>query len=197
VLELNVYDPKGTKASWARNIVPDGQFLAAMPPKGSSLASGTWLFAVYYDRGYSVVLPDGRRERPAPGTKGIRVQKFGKALFAAGKAGGDFGRVVGHRLEIVPKADPFAVQPGQTLQVAVRWEGKPLSGAELFFHDAVTTPFNEATVPRYKSDTQGVVMVPISKRGLYVLVVDHATAPANPDLATEDEYSATLSFVVP
>jgi uncharacterized GH25 family protein len=197
LVELNVYDPTGTVRSWAKNLVADGNFLVARPPEAPSPAPGTWMFAVYYDNGYTVVLPDGRRQSPAPGTKGIHTLKFGKALFAVGKPDGDFGRVVGHRLELIPKTDPLAVRPGQRLQVAVRWEGKPLPGVELFTHDGVTTPFKAEELPKYKSNAQGVINVPISRKGLHVLVLDYSAAPSRPELATEDQYSATLSFVVP
>jgi uncharacterized GH25 family protein len=196
VVALDIYDPTGTMKSWAKNIAADGNFLVATPPEGSASTPGSWMFAASYDNGYSIVMPDGKRRPPAPGEKGIHVLRYGKALLAVGKPGGDIGRVVGHRLELIPKTDPLALRPGQTLQVVVRWEGKPLSGAELFVHDAVTTPFKIEELPKYKTDAQGVARVPISRSGLHVVVLDHSAAPSRPDLATEDALSATLSFVV-
>jgi uncharacterized GH25 family protein len=43
--------------------------------------------------------------------------KFGKTLVAVGDHKGSYDRVIGHRLEIVPQADPFALKVGDNLKV--------------------------------------------------------------------------------
>ena len=82
VLALDVYDPAGTMKSWAGSIAADGDFLVAAAPVGSPPTPGSWMFVATYDNGYTVVMPDGTRRRPAAGEKGIHFLRFGKALVA-------------------------------------------------------------------------------------------------------------------
>ncbi len=121
--------------------------------------------------------------------------KFAKALFSAAGGTGAFDRKLGEQLEIVPTTDPFKVSPGQKLAVELIYLGKPLPDVGVEVSDGVTK-LKEDDIPRYKTDSRGIAMVPITKPGLQILTVDYRTAPRCPELSDHDDYSASLVFFV-
>jgi len=64
----------------------------------------------------------GELERPSV----ERYQKWAKALLRRPGPGSAGLQAVGHRFEIVPLADPGALEPGDTLPVEVRFEGRAM-----------------------------------------------------------------------
>lgn len=159
---------------------------------------GRLLIAVRYDNGFWTATADGamrnvtRRLVPSA-TEGLWSVKFGKAITGRGAP---FQNVLGHDLEIVPLADPAAVKVGDSLRLRVLFRGKPLAGAQVERGDSKTAmPENE--IPRFKTNADGVVAVPIVKAGPHLLVIDHRVTPSlTPDQASSDFYNATLWFVV-
>jgi hypothetical protein len=55
----------------------------------------------------------------------------------------------------------------------------------------------EKDISRFKTDNQGIAVVPISKGGPQLFVVDYILPSTHPDMAARDLYNATLSFVLP
>ena len=159
------------------------------------------LLAAQYDNGYWVETFRGfrntsRRQVPSAKTS-LSSMKFAKALVLVRAGESELYRArVGHRLELVSLNDPFSVQPGEAMKVSVYFEGKPLVGAEVESTDGLT-PMDEKEIPRYRTDAQGIAAIPLTRRGPYLLVVDHEVAPAQPELAAKDRYNATLSFTLP
>ena len=151
-----------------------------------------------YDNGYwTSITPEkyfntSRAILPA-GKDAGHYLKFGKGLFPA--VGEAFNRVVGQQLEIIPQRDPFKVKPGEKLPVKVIFEGKPLAGAGVEIGDGKTR-MKEEDIPRYQTDRDGVVELPISHGGLQLIAIDHQTAPLHPDLCNHDDYSASLAFLI-
>lgn len=159
------------------------------------------LLAAQYDNGYWVETPLGFRntsKRQVPNAPAsLYSMKFAKALVRLSPGKSELYQArVGHRLELVSLNDPFSVKPGEAIKVSVYFEGKPLVGAEVESTDGLT-PMDEKDIPRYQTDAQGIAMVPITRSGPYLLVVDHALPPAHPELAAKDRYNATLSFILP
>ena len=151
-----------------------------------------------YDNGYWISVAPGKyfntsRVVLPAGKDAGHYLKFGKGLFPA--VGEDFNRVVGQQLEIIPQRDPFKVKPGEKLPVKVIFEGKPLAGAGVEIGDGKTR-MKEEDIPRYQTDRDGVVELPISHGGLQLIAIDHQTAPLHPDLCNHDDYSASLAFLI-
>lgn len=197
MLELDAYAPDGRKISMVKEMKLEGSSIIATL---EGAGSGTWVMATRYDNGFYVKTAEGRMiattkmEYPAA-TTSTHNFKFGKALIVSGKPGAQFSRVVGHRLELIPKVDPFTLKPGDKLPVEVRFEGRPLKGVGVEIGDGAT-PMKEDDIPRYTTDASGVAMVPIQKGGLQLVAVDHKAPSKYPELAAEDAYSATLTFVL-
>ena len=60
-----------------------------------------------------------------------------------------------------------------------------------------TTVIAEKDIPRFTTDADGVVTIPVVKAGPHLLVIDHKVAPsATPDQSDTDLYTATLWFTV-
>ena len=201
LFELSVIGPDGRE----RQVRPEGipQMLEGIPVLVTPLLdtkgeTGTWLVAARYDNGYWVKTDYGHRntsklEFPAA-TESLHSVKFAKALiFSRRPTSSASGRIIGHRLEIVPLDDPFAVSIGGRLQVRVMFEGRPLAGMGVEVSDGSTLK-KETEIARYFTNREGVAEIPIVRPGLQLLVVDYFAASPYPGLAEKDLLVATLSF---
>jgi len=170
-------------------------------PLPNVTGEGLWLLAASYDNGYWVKTPEGFRntsKRYVPtAERSVSTMKFAKALLAGEAASSDiYQLVVGHRLELIPLVNPFRLTPGDSLQVRVLLDGKPLADAEVEVGDGLT-PRAEDEIPRFKTDANGVAEIPLRQPGAYVLVVEQELPALHPDLCDVDRYNATFSFVLP
>ncbi len=194
LVTLDAHSPSGERRSYAGRLRPDGITLVTAP-LAEVTAPGTWVFSTFYDNGFFLRTDDGRSvnttraEYPSATTASHNI-KYGKALLAVGQSGPGFDRVIGHRLELVPKQDPFTVDRGGTLDVVVFFEGEPLPGAPV-----VVYPEAEADKPlSVKTDAEGVVKVPIDRTGTFIVGAEHGVPSRHPDFATRDAYAASLVF---
>jgi uncharacterized GH25 family protein len=108
-----------------------------------------------------------------------------KSMIVAGdarEAGGDFDRVLGLTLEIVPRKDPRRILPGGRLPVRLLYEGRPLSGA-------LVVAMNQAASGekiRARTDVRGEAMLDLSRQGVWLVKAVHMT-PAPPGLDADWE----------
>lgn len=196
LVTLETWAPDGQRRSAAGRLRDDGLALITSP-LGDLSPQGTWLVSAFYDNGFFLRTDDGRQvnttraEYPVAKTATHNI-KFGKALFAVGAPGAGFDRVVGHRLEFVPRQNPLTLASGGTLDVELRFDGKPLAGATVFAY-----PEKESDPPaEVKTDASGVARVPVNRSGLFILGAEHGAPSRHPEMATRDAYAATLVFTV-
>jgi uncharacterized GH25 family protein len=157
---------------------------------------GHTLIATRYDNGYWVKISNKLFRNVSRRMAPDALDSLWSAKFAKSVTGPDapWDTVLGHELEIVPLADPATIRIGENLRVRVLFRGQPLAGAEVECGDGVT-PIKEEDIPRFKSDGEGIAMIPIVKAGPVVLAIDHRVAPSGtPELAAADLYNATFSF---
>ncbi|MDQ6734950.1 MAG: DUF4198 domain-containing protein [Nitrospirota bacterium] len=159
------------------------------------------LLAAQYDNGYWVKTTHGHRNtsmlQVSGATESLSSMKYAKAFLQVGPGTSElYRKIVGHRLEVVPLSNPFAVKPGEPLSVKVYFDSKPLSGVFVEMGDGVT-PMEEKDIPRYKTDEQGIAIIPLGKAGPQLIVVDHFVPAAHPELSARDLHNATLSFLLP
>ena len=179
----------------------DGMPVLRAEPISNSSERGIVLLAARYDNGYWVKTSTGYRNtskrQVAEAADSLYSMKFAKALVQTNSHASDLYRlVVGHRLELVPLNNPFLLKPGEALSIRVYFDGKPLAGSEIECSDGIT-PMKEQDIPRYRTDQQGIAVIPITRRGSHLFVVDHVGSSVHPDLASQELYNATLSFVLP
>ena len=139
----------------------------------------------------------GRLRVPEPGTyvvtasrvrKGdkehVPSEKFGKTILEAGGGSPEVPGPVGHRIEIVPLANPSGIEPGGVLPVRILFEGKPLSTyvyATYAGYSSEDEPFPVIA----RTDEAGVASIPISRPGVWLVVANHKV-----------NFSASLTFEI-
>jgi uncharacterized GH25 family protein len=158
-------------------------------------AEGTWTFASTYDNGFYVHASDGHAIATTLADYPTAVDsahyfKFSKSLLHIGRSTKGFDRVLGHRLELIPEGDPFAVAVGGSLAVTVHFEGRTLANATVEIGDDKSA----ARGPAQKTDSQGVVRVPVDHRGWYRLAVTYRAPSHYPGLFKFDDLNASLVF---
>lgn len=120
-----------------------------------------------------------------------RYSKSPKALVQVGNSNsGDPCRVLGLPLEIVPLRNPIALHRGDTLQVRVLFQNKPLSGANLGWDLPGDGEQPSGTV---RTDDKGEAFVPISQIGLMTIRLTHMTRPKHADYEWESFWT-TFTF---
>ena len=194
-------------------IEPDGTRRKLKPNPGGFLASrldfrrkGTHILTAAIEPGFfTKYKEDGRikfKDGPKTGVKGKILQSkyyemYAKTIAVVGDKLDDFHtRPVGHKLEIIPLQNPAKLKPGEDLQLAVLFNGKPAKSFEL---NATYMGFSTHGIwaysfvgdhahPKVKILRQGVWLV----RVMLKLPADGEKA----DKCDELLYVATLSFEV-
>lgn len=200
LVTLDLWSPSGERRPLAGRLRLDGQSIVMSPTALTPASPGTWVLAGFYDNAFALTTADGRtvnttlNEYPTA-TRSVHNLNFAKALVRSGRESGGFDRVIGHRLELVPRADPFGVTPGPdtTVPIEVRFNGQPLPDVSVF---AFVNPDRAETVPMI-SDAQGQVRVKIARRGLQILTVEHEADSPHRDVSLRNFHAASLVFVVP
>lgn len=193
--------PGGAAQDWRSTLKLDAMDLKMMQAPGWKPDAGIALLTAQYDNGYwsknaaGVTVNTSRVNNPKTAMASHNM-KYGKAIVATSPTHSGFDRIVGHKLELIPKRDPLAMKVGDVLPVEVRFNGKPLVGAGVEIGDSVTA-VPEDKIARYRTDAKGVAMVPIGKAGWEVLGVDHEEKSPTPRLADHEKYTATLVFRLP
>jgi len=197
LVSLDLRDPAGESRSLVGRMRPDGGVLTMTPLEMDPSRSGVWILSAFYDNGFSLRTPGGRSVNTTlaefPGAEVSHNLKFGKALVRTGNSRGGFDAVLGHRIEIVPQADPFAVKPGGSLSVQVRFHGKPLANATVRIYASETS----AEAVERTTNASGIAEMPVARNGRQIISIEHGVPSRHPDVATRDGYAASLVFSLP
>src|SRR5579859_1304458 len=129
-VELAVLDSKGVKISFLHDIEsgPDNKTLATSKLRLGDWPGGTYLAEARYDNGFYIHDTENRavattKEWFPEAIDSAHYMKFSKTLFRIGASSAGYDRVLGHRLELIPRADPFAAKDGTSIPVEVRFDG--------------------------------------------------------------------------
>ncbi|HMA00515.1 MAG TPA: DUF4198 domain-containing protein [Steroidobacteraceae bacterium] len=194
--ELVVSDSKGVKIDFRRDLEAlDDKTLGTPNLRLGDWPSGTYVVSGRYDNGLYVHDAENRaiattKEWYPDSIDSAHYLKFSKAMFHIGASTGGFDRVVGHRLEFVPLADPFAEKGTATLPVKVLFDGMPLTAHIVEVGDETAS----SKGPRVTTDLNGIVQVKLDHKGWYRLAVDHRAPSKYPELFAFDDYTASLVF---
>jgi len=199
LLTLDAIDPLGAHHSLLTVTTPasDGKSLQSAFSLPASLPSGSWILSSHYDNGFFVHDAEGHalattlEEFPAA-RDSAHYFKFSKALWRVGHNAAGYDRILGDRLELIPRSDPYSKTSSELL-VEIRFEGQPLSQAEIEVGDDTTA----SRIPVVKSDQHGIARVPLDHKGWYRIAVTHRVASAYPRLFREDDLTASLVFSRP
>lgn len=159
----------------------------------SSAAGG--VLSATYDNGFWLKAPNDANETNTStllvpnGTARHWTVKYGKVLLGPGA----FENRVNCRLEIVALQDPFKLPQGQKLTVRLELDGKPLAGAKLAYGDGIE-PIPDAKMPSVTTGKDGTAVIPVSRKGPYVITADPEVPTRYKPLAEFDHLYASLSF---
>ena len=196
-VELAVFDSRNVKISFLRDIErgPDNKVLNTPNLRLGDWPAGTYVAESRYDNGFYIHDLENRavattKEWFPDAIDSAHYLKFSKALFHIGPASGGFDRVIGHRLELIPRADPFTAKEAALLPVEVRFDGAVLKDHIVEIGDDTAA----SKGPEMRTDSRGTVMVKLDHTGFYRLAVDHRAPSKYPDLFAYDDYTASLVF---
>lgn len=161
-----------------------------MPPLAlPAAAQGSRVVAARYDGGFWVKTALGSRNTnrlSVPDALESRWSlKFAKLVLPGTQV---LGGAVGHRLEIVPLADPHRLKEGEALKVRIDLDGMPLPGAAV----TIGTPGSGQTA-KVEADGAGIAAIP-SRPGPVLLTVSRKVPGSAPQLAAEDALAASLVY---
>lgn len=116
-----------------------------------------------------------------------------KALLESpGGDGRGFDRALGFTLEIVPRENPFALKPGDSLPLALLYEGRPLEGALVV---AMNAGSPDARVEA-RTDANGMVKLALGKPGAWLVKTVHMRPVTDRDDADWESFWGSLTFDV-
>lgn len=123
-----------------------------------------------------------------------RYSKSPTALLRVGDGqAGEWNKVLGLPLQIVPLQNPFERKTGDTLRVQVLFQEKPLAQANVGWQ----RPGDGDTPIGYvRTDSRGEALIPIAQTGLMAIRLTHMTRPKVADYEWESFWT-TLTFRVP
>lgn len=124
--------------------------------------------------------------------------KYAKTLLRVGTGKREaalFSRPLGHRLEIVPEADPFSLGAGGELLVRLFFDGKPLPFARVVAGSSVPETATQAAVAGVRTDAAGRARLRLDASGgpHYVHALHMIPAQGRQDVEWET-FWATLTF---
>jgi uncharacterized GH25 family protein len=210
IFSLNIYPAGEAPAvSLLDKVVPaTAETLAVKLSREQLGGPGIAIIGTQFDNGYYVETDKdhyyntSKRELPKAEKSGHYL-KFAKALVPTVTEGtaklSGYDRVLGYRLELIPRANPFALKPGDELPVQVLFDGKPVGdGVQVDIISGEFPMTKGMALPTYKTDEHGVAQVKLERAGAQSVGADHIVTPSiDPELSDVDNYASSLSFVLP
>lgn len=190
-----------------------GQYLIAVSLHPRSVRESADGFRAYLDaEGATAARQRVEREGLLAGKDSVtrRYAKYAKAIVQVGTGGANaFARPAGHVIEFVPLRDPRSLRVGDTLELRLLFRGSPLSGIPVHAdiveldadRDALSSAAHasheaSATPSTFAPDNQGIVRVPMTRRGLWSIRTIHVTQAASGSGADWDTHWGTIVFAL-
>jgi len=195
---LTSQDQNGQKIQFVRDVEPvanDPRKLVTGPLRLGDFSGGTYVLSAVYDNGFYVNDLENHTVATTLDWKSDVLDsghyiKFAKALFFVDRPTAGYDRVVGHRIEFVPQADPYALKDGDRLPVKLLVDGKPMPDYKVEVGDDTAA----SKIPGIRTDAQGIFRVPLDHKGFYRLAADYRAKSAYPKLFEWDNYTTSLVF---
>lgn len=197
-VDLLAFNSSGVKIRFTRDVqvAASGNREAVTPAlRLGDNPDGTYVIAGRYDNGFYVHDEENRavattKEWFPDAIDSAHYMKFSKCLFHIGASSGGYDRVIGHRLELIPRADPFALQTGAMLPVELRFDGNIIANHIVEIGDETSSSIGKVA----RTNADGIVLVPLNHKGFYRLAVDQRAPSKYPALYSYDDYTASLVF---
>lgn len=153
-------------------------------------------FQFYLDYEGLENIPERHEARGLPRDR-IREIYFrcAKTLVNVGPVVSGEDRATGMPIELVAKANPATIKPGEPLQFRLLWQGEPLPDTQvaLFHKPADGTEASRVTT---RTDADGQVTFTLDTAGAFMAAAVHMTEPEPEQDADWQSHWATLTFAV-
>jgi uncharacterized GH25 family protein len=161
---------------------------------------GTYMASAVMKPVFMTTTPKGRKmqsKKDLPDATNCRyVEFFAKAIFHAGKPGGNaYTTVLNQTIEMVPQKDPSLMKTGEYLPVKVLFKGKPLTG-EFVYATYVGFSTKEDYAYTTKTDRQGIAMIRITNPGIWWIKMPHKEQYEDQAECDVGQYAAIMTFEV-
>ena len=131
----------------------------------------------------------GESDRSAPEF----YSRCAKSLLRAGGGRGGHDAVLGYTLELVPEADPYALEPGSQLPLRLIYRGNPIEDI-LVIAFTSDRPDEKVSI---RTDSQGRVAVPLDRPGVWLIKAVHLIETDPGVRADWESFWASLTFELP
>ena len=142
--------------------------------------------------GLTNILEERRRlkEDKKPG-----LERYGRHLKCLLRVGAGDGKtwkeIVKQRLEILPLSNPATKKPGDTLNVRILFEGKPLAKAPLFAYNKSVKGIGKQAL---HTNEQGIAELRITGRGTWLVRLVHMRRCVDSKEADWESFWGAMSF---
>lgn len=193
-------------AGWIRPPVPGRYVIALRSREAVSVLPAAAFESYLEEKGLEGVIAQRQRrgQRGEPGRE--RYSRALKALLTVGGPSRVSGvpaaadRPLGLRLELIARADPLRLRPGDRLPVELRFEGRPLAGAVVEARPLEKGPGTAAgprePALRARTDPRGRAVFELPRRGAWVVTAVHmVSAPAGVPEDWQSVWTALTFFL--
>ncbi|WP_430966744.1 DUF4198 domain-containing protein [Spongiimicrobium sp. 2-473A-2-J] len=195
-----------------------GTYVAGVSTKARNIALTAENFNSYLEHdGVLDMLEQRKRDSVLDKDAVERYEKHVKAIYQVGETKtNDWSTVLGYPIEFVPQANPYEKYSGETLEVQLLLDGKPLSNqlvqadylkgshahdhahadGEHSHNSEKAESHTHTSGQQLRSNDQGVVVVDLPEDGIYYLRTIHMARVTDSDELTHWSKWATLTFEV-
>ncbi|MBC7930430.1 MAG: DUF4198 domain-containing protein [Rubrivivax sp.] len=173
----------------------EGNHLIEMVRNASTIKLDAEKFKAYLEEeGLQNIIAERKRSGEDKREGRERYTRYLKSLLQAGAMRDDtFSKILGHRLEVVPLANPYGLRRSDAFRVRILFEGKPLTGAtvEAFRRDGGSMVSQHAA-----TDSRGEAGFKLDGAGAWNVRLVHMRRCAGADCAEIDweSFWASLTF---
>jgi nickel transport protein len=187
------YDPAKIKEAKAYD--KSGNEMTVKPLKleqafGLVSDPGAAMITIVFDNGYwveasSTVWKNVVKDEAKKAAHYSHPWKFHKSLYAWSPR---FSKPVGLKFEIIPLENPYSLGHAGVLPVAVRFNGKPLPGADVEYG------IHGDKAPKVKTDERGVASVPVTSGQEQFIAVDYKLPAGQDKESDHTSYATSLRY---
>lgn len=192
--ESDVEGAEGSAIAGSTTLRAAGTTVIAYDSRPTRLELDAFRFALYLrEAGLDAIVKErnARNEAREPGREAFA--RCAKALVRVDGDSAGFDRAVGFPLELVPRTDPFALDDGGSMRVALLQDGKPVAGTRV----GATALGGERTSLFANTDEHGEVTFELPRAGRWMI---HAVTMQRAEPGADVDWRSTwasLTFTIP
>jgi uncharacterized GH25 family protein len=143
--------------------------------------------------GYSNVL-----DKKSPTVEGKeKYTRYLKTFLQVGnKTTVNYPQPLGHKIEILPTQNPYALKAGGVLTVQVLFEGKPLASTRVMGTFDTFSKEHDVYAETSQTDSNGRAQIKITKPGIWMICANHMIPAQNDPKADWESFWSNCSFQI-